>query len=398
MLGSRVALWIGVFVGCLVSMGNLSIVWSFQVAQQQRSIDDINKELDKRFEEWREFLKEASQARVDYFAEERGQSIKNRERYEAAYRKAREHKDLLSELHVEKLNASPNPDEALRRIALSIAQDYFREERMHRCFELTDKLLRFEPDNPTLRILNGSSAISSNRFDEAQDFLFNWGQLEKDLSNETRALFENLAVLRESFAKESLIREAEAKADDLPRVLMSTTRGDIVVELFENEAPQTVANFIKLVETGYYDRDLNFHRVVPGFVAQGGEDLSGAPFYTIYDEFGGANDRPHFAYVLAMAKTESAHSAAAEFYITLRPLPGLNQKYAVFGRVLEGFDVVESLTHTHDRDDQPLTGVVPDKILAAKVLRKRDREYFPNIFMTFPRPSPRTQGEQPPDK
>ena len=77
-------------------------------------------------------------------------------------------------------------------------------------------------------------------------------------------------MTKAGWAKEKKIREAEAKADDLPRVLMKTSAGDMEIELFENEAPNTVLNFITLVDKGFYN-GLKFHRVLPGFMAQGGD-------------------------------------------------------------------------------------------------------------------------------
>ena len=94
-----------------------------------------------------------------------------------------------------------------------------------------------------------------------------------DMIDETKAGWE----------KEKKIREAEAKANDLPRVLMKTSPGDIEIELFENEAPNTVLNFITLVDKGFYN-GLKFHRVLPGFMAQGGDpqgDGTGGPGYTV---------------------------------------------------------------------------------------------------------------------
>ena len=91
-------------------------------------------------------------------------------------------------------------------------------------------------------------------------------------------------------------RDAEAKADDLPRVLLKTSKGDIVVELFENEAPNTVANFISLVQKGFYN-GTDFHRVLRGFMAQGGSpkgEEDGGPGYTIPDECRQDNHRLHF--------------------------------------------------------------------------------------------------------
>ena len=103
-------------------------------------------------------------------------------------------------------------------------------------------------------------------------------------------------IRRPKVKQEMAKREAETKADDLPRVKLSTSKGDVVVELFENEAPNTVANFIKLVEKGFYD-GTPFHRVIGGFMAQGGDPTgtgTGGPGHVIECECGKADARLHF--------------------------------------------------------------------------------------------------------
>jgi len=115
--------------------------------------------------------------------------------------------------------------------------------------------------------------------------------------------------------------------------------GKIVIELYEKDAPGTVANFVKLAKQGYYN-GLRFHRVVPGFVVQGGDpkgDGSGGPGYTIKDEF---NSRKHLTGAVAMAKTAAPNSAGSQFYITLAAQPSLDGKYTVFGQVVEGMEML----------------------------------------------------------
>src|SRR5262249_4818547 len=112
------------------------------------------------------------------------------------------------------------------------------------------------------------------------------GGASKNLSQLLRSCVSKFDDYHILWKKESEIRAAEAKADDLPRVKLTTTKGEIVVELFENEAPQTVANFLSLVKSGFYEGS-PFHRVLPTFMAQGGaktEDGMGGPGYTIHDE------------------------------------------------------------------------------------------------------------------
>lgn len=133
--------------------------------------------------------------------------------------------------------------------------------------------------------------------------------------------------------------------DNVPegnRVKIETDEGDLVVELFDDVAPDTVANFKALVGEGYYD-GLSFHRVIPGFVAQGGcprGDGSGGPGYKVKAEF---NDRRHERGTLAMARASDPDSAGSQFYICLESQPSLDGQYTVFGQLVEGDDVLDRI-------------------------------------------------------
>ena len=121
--------------------------------------------------------------------------------------------------------------------------------------------------------------------------------------------------------------------------------GVITAELYPEIAPNTVANFVNLVESGFYD-GLIFHRVIPGFMIQGGcpnGTGTGGPGYQIKGEFAGAgftqNDILHTTGVLSMARTMAPHSAGSQFFVMVAPAPHLDGQYAAFGQVTEGQDV-----------------------------------------------------------
>ena len=132
-------------------------------------------------------------------------------------------------------------------------------------------------------------------------------------------------------------------------------------ELYEDIAPATVANFEKLANDGFYD-GLIFHRVIPGFMIQGGcpEGTGmGGPGYTIKGEFtrnGFRNDLKHERGVLSMARAMHPDSAGSQFFIMTSTSPHLDGQYASFGRVTEGMDVADRIVNTdRDRRDKPLT-------------------------------------------
>ena len=118
--------------------------------------------------------------------------------------------------------------------------------------------------------------------------------------------------------------------------------GEIRIEFFPEDAPKTVENFVTLAKKGFYD-GLTFHRVVPGFVVQGGDPKgtgSGGPGYTIKAEF---NKRKHVRGTVAMARSQPPDSAGSQFYITFGPQPDLDGRYTVFGQVASGMEYADKI-------------------------------------------------------
>jgi peptidyl-prolyl cis-trans isomerase B (cyclophilin B) len=123
---------------------------------------------------------------------------------------------------------------------------------------------------------------------------------------------------------------------------IETNKGVIRFTFFREDAPATVDNFVTLAQKKFYD-GLKFHRVVPGFVVQGGDpsgDGTGGPGYKIKAEF---NSKPHLKGTVAMARAMDPDSAGSQFYICLEPQPNLDGKYTVFGQVTEGMEVVQQI-------------------------------------------------------
>lgn len=141
-------------------------------------------------------------------------------------------------------------------------------------------------------------------------------------------------------------------------------------ELYPQLAPNTVNNFISLVQKGFYD-NLIFHRVIPGFMIQGGcpdGTGMGGPGYSIKGEFSMnqiPNDLKHTAGVLSMARSSMPDSAGSQFFIMHKDAPHLDGGYAAFGKIIEGMDVVNQIAKTEtDANDRPKTAQVIKKITA----------------------------------
>ncbi|WP_221091638.1 peptidylprolyl isomerase [Deinococcus aquaedulcis] len=163
--------------------------------------------------------------------------------------------------------------------------------------------------------------------------------------------------------------------------LIDTNRGQILADLYEQETPVTVNNFVFLARNHYFD-GIRFHRVIDGFMAQSGDPKSvdeakkaewgtGGPGYQFADEF---RTRLTFdaAGILAMANSGPATNGS-QFFITFGPTEGLNGKHTIFGKVVTGDDVLPKLTRTSDTStgqETPVEGAVADQILSVRILTK----------------------------
>jgi peptidyl-prolyl cis-trans isomerase B (cyclophilin B) len=146
------------------------------------------------------------------------------------------------------------------------------------------------------------------------------------------------------------------------QAIIQTNHGPIHMELFPDDAPKTVDNFVKLANDGFYDRVI-FHRVIPDFMIQGGDPTgtgSGGPGYTFEDEF---NDHKVERGALAMANAGPNTNGSQFFIVTTEAAPWLDGKHTVFGRVTDGMDVVDKIAELpRDARDKPYDDVVIETI------------------------------------
>lgn len=157
---------------------------------------------------------------------------------------------------------------------------------------------------------------------------------------------------------------------NLPRATLDTSLGKIVIEFYETDAPNTVANFIKLTEQGFYN-GLVFHRVISGFMIQGGDPIgngTGGPGYKFTDELNPATASYKTGYkkgVMAMANS-GPNTNGSQFFIMTADYP-LPNSYTIFGRVVTGQDVVDAIASVkRDGNDKPLTSVVIKEVIIEK--------------------------------
>lgn len=210
----------------------------------------------------------------------------------------------------------------------------------------------------------GFCHFNAMNFDKAKDYFL---KLAEAAPANRKQQMEQLVFTTGQHVKlwedELTLRASEEEKGDNPIVLLQVDKGEIKLELFEDQAPNTVANFITLVEQGFYD-GIKFHRVEPQFMVQGGDPQGtgrGGPGYKIADECRQPNARRHFVGSLSMANA-GPNTGGSQFFLTTVVAWWLDGKHTVFGRVLEGQEVVNKTAKN-------------DLIIKAKVLRKRDHDY-----------------------
>jgi peptidyl-prolyl cis-trans isomerase B (cyclophilin B) len=175
-------------------------------------------------------------------------------------------------------------------------------------------------------------------------------------------------VRHKTFTKEEIKKMSETRA------VIETKFGNMELRFFPEVAPNHVNNFIELAKKGFYD-GTTFHRVIPGFMIQGGDPNSknpdksthgmGGPGYTVKAEF---NEKPHKRGTLSMARAGHPDSAGSQFFICVADAPFLDRQYTVFGEVVSGMDVADKIVNQpRDKKDNPLERVE----IKVKVIEKQ---------------------------
>ena len=291
--------------------------------------------------------------------------------------------------------AAPGKEQEVTKILMGMMAYDYRRDDYDAVLKNAQKLVDAKVEDPALYAIAGVAAFRANDYDTAEKYLPIAEKADK-LDAEGKQCLADLPKEKELWAKEQAVRTKEQEAGDLPRVKLETSKGTIVIELLENEAPQTVGNFVNLVETKSYDGK-TFHRVLSGFMAQGGDptgDGTGGPGYQIPCECYREDHRLHFRGTLSMAHA-GKDTGGSQFFLTFRRTPHLDGKHTVFGRVVEGMEVLAKLQR---RNPEARTPPEPDKIVTASVLRKREHEYQPTKVAPVPEPGKTQPGKNVPGK
>ncbi len=249
-----------------------------------------------------------------------------------------------------------------------------------RAYELASLVGEHRQPDPQVLNIAFQACIAMQDYQRADRILKRLERMKVPITKEFMTHYE---AGKKFWEMELAKRVQEEQAEDLPRVKLETDLGEIVLELFENEAPQTVANFISLVETGFYD-GLDFFEVNPGQTARTGcpaGDGTGDPGYKIQREPSSAESRRFFAGTVGMYES-GPNSSGSQFFFTYQPMQHFDLKFVAFGRVIEGLDVIYQLKPVISSSLVKNTDAI--KIKRATVLRKRDHDYQPSKAFSLP--------------
>ena len=343
---------------------------------------------DEKFAQWKAAMKEIDTLRVKYQTADETTREQLQKQLQEKFEVARAMIPSVITAAVAAFEAAPDADEEITKFLNAIAFYHVKSDQYEDALPLVQSLVAGGVKHEWLPVLGGLAAFTTGDYETAQEMFAKAKEAGFfDVPPETRdpvaqqfwqlamRFSETLDAHRQLWEEELVVRAREAEADDLPRVLLKTSAGDITIELFENEAPVAVKNFISLVEARFYD-GLTFHRVLENFMAQGGRPDGtggGGPGYNIPCECDADNARTHFRGTLSMAHA-GKDTGGSQFFITFRPTPELDGKHTAFGRVIEGMDVLAKIQRRDPDARPPLPE--PEKIIEAKILRKRpDTDY-----------------------
>jgi cyclophilin family peptidyl-prolyl cis-trans isomerase len=379
-----------------------------------------NAAFNEKFNEYKNALREIEKLNVQYQAADEATRKKLNEQMAGQVAHAQSLVNAMVDAATPAYRLAPNADPKIAELLVAVAKHYTigRQtgpgepnpsnpedvfypidggDQYERALPIIKLLIDGGTDNKQLYAWGFIAAFATNDYDLASQYLAKASEsgalqevaeaAQKDPKKDPQAglmqgvaelvtaMARNLGEYQGNWAKEAELRAAEAKADDLPRVKLTTSKGEITIELFENEAPQSVANFITLVKKGFYD-GTPFHRVLPKFMAQGGDPTgtgTSGPGYNIRGEASLPDYRKHFRGSLSMAHSGHPDSGGSQFFLTFVPTAHLNARHTAFGRVIEGMEVLADLqrrSSTHQQNPPE-----PDKIIKAEVIRDRGHEY-----------------------
>ncbi len=340
-------------------------------------------------DKWRETLSLLGEVLVLYHNGDGSLDNKYQDRYRELQFVGRQQFDAAFRSAVKLIDNAPREYfEAAQFLLLAVPHRY-QMDWYEGTGEGAEALISLDLEDPKLIEIAGVSFYATAQFDKAERYL-KMAEEAGTLDPAFAGLRPSIPDVQELWDRELEFRAADDAKGDLPRVKLVTTRGDVVIELFEDQAPNTVANFIDLVENHQYDGG-PFYQVLGRRIAMIGDaagDRAGSMGFFIDDENVGPEKRTMFRGSLAMAKLPDGDSqvrrtypdtASSHCFVAYQPLIQANPEHTIFGRVIEGIEHLCALTRLDpsEKQDENAIPKIPDRIVSAEVIRKRSHPYEP---------------------
>jgi len=345
---------------------------------------ELRKEYQASVNQWRTEFSRLMQAHSAYYSQPEGEAgtwryqfSDAKKRGEVARRKACQVAVHLAEKSTSEL------EPGFSSMLVNAMDSYLVFDQHQRGYRISKALYERGDRRPPLLGIMGYAAFCNNEFEEAQTLMSQAITGGYSMPEHFSVAFDLCDIEIKRMEKEKIAREQDQSAD-LPRIELLTSKGSMIIELFEDQAPNTVANFIYLTEQNFFNGQ-KFYEVSDSLINTGSptNDPSGNAGYWIQSESEVEDRRPHLRGYLTLMVIQDSGTGSSQFGLLTKPMPNLDTlANTAFGRIIEGEVVLDLIERAGAKWEKAIAAPdsmigPPDYIISAKVLRKRDHEYKP---------------------
>ena len=375
-----------------ITLTSVTMIWgSLGIAGSPSSVaaqEVTQKQLDETLAAWKQSYVDILLQTQEYMACEPIEAKEVKQRWRELKAEGDRLRDLYAAQITDFVLQADTLDPESQSVLYYFCRKRFETARYEESLKIAQALLKHRPENKEILKFAVDSAYNGNEFPVALELLSNWKERTKtELPYRLPALEALLPQVINDWQQELALREKEAQADDLPQIELETNRGTIVIELYEDQAPQAVRFFVSLCVGGFYQtRQLAFFEVVQHRYARTGclnNDGTSVLKMGVESEAQTPTARKHFRGAVTMLVAEPTNLVRSQFAILRSPQPQMDGRNVVIGRVIEGMEIADRLLPT--RVEGPRGGlkeiedVTPDHIVNIKIRRLREHDYQPRL-------------------
>jgi len=379
-------------LGPLLIVIALTIFWP-PSAKPLWAQSDARQRYDSALQEWKDVYAQVVKVRSEFLVCEEEDADAIRDRLSKLKKEGEALLDKTIDAAIECVAEATTPDPEQIELLRPLPEQFYEQSRYARSAAAGDALLKHLPDEFPLVFNTLRSAFFCNRFSRAAELFEkinskpDWLGPDGKMLPELMPLYETLPELSAMWDREEELREVERLKNNLPRIACETTKGTVIVELFEDQHPAVVNNLMALIEneTEPYFNDLSvFFCLKHQYAVTGSQSDDGSqvlPLGAVSEEdIAKSRGNFHGSFSLDIRQRGAQKIVTTACQFVQIPIPELNDSTLVLGRVVEGMDVVAKLEKTHELDEsfeiQPREAVVPDRLISITVLRKPEGKVY----------------------